>query len=254
MVSRLALKYYKVASQPFHEEPAPQRRAPGGRSRGITPIASTSLPIRPHIHHGYLATCLLAIQGRAPKQRASRNGATSGYVQHVLQSIGLTQDIHRTCLTRVSEHELHRTTTGTTVLDKDHIVLLPKPSRSPADPLNWAAARRWAILFTMCFYALAADFAAGAVAPAIPIMAYQFVPHTPTSKLTQLVAVSWRACVTYRLDEPELTFDAWQIAFNAVPGHFQHFLGAAWQYLRPQTDSDRFDDFPCSDVRVVRPC
>jgi len=76
------------------------------------------------------------------------------------------------------------------VFDKDHIVRLPKPSRSPADPLNWSPARRWAILFTMCFYALAADFAAGAVAPALPIMEFQFVPHTPISKLTQLVAVS----------------------------------------------------------------
>ena len=93
-----------------------------------------------------------------------------------------------------TEHELHRTTTGTTVLDKDHIVLLPKPSRSPADPLNWSAARRWGILFTMCFYALAADFAAGAVAPALPIMEFQFVPHTPISKLTQLIAVSCDAC------------------------------------------------------------
>lgn len=45
----------------------------------------------------------------------------------------------------------------------------------------------------MCFYALAADFAAGAVAPALPIMEFQFVPHTPISKLTQLIAVSWHA-------------------------------------------------------------
>lgn len=42
----------------------------------------------------------------------------------------------------------------------------------------------------MCFYALAADFAAGAVAPALTIMEYQFVPHTPINKLSQLVAVS----------------------------------------------------------------
>jgi hypothetical protein len=42
----------------------------------------------------------------------------------------------------------------------------------------------------MCFYALAADFAAGAVAPALPIMEYQFQPHQSISKLSQLVAVS----------------------------------------------------------------
>jgi MFS family permease len=42
----------------------------------------------------------------------------------------------------------------------------------------------------MCFYALAADFAAGAVAPALTIMEFQFVPHTSVSKLSQLVAVS----------------------------------------------------------------
>jgi hypothetical protein len=92
--------------------------------------------------------------------------------------------------TKSAEHELHRTTTGTTVFDGDHILLLPKPSRSPADPLNWSRKRRWAILFTMCFYALAADFAAGAVASALPIMEFQFVPHTSISKLSQLVAVS----------------------------------------------------------------
>jgi len=42
----------------------------------------------------------------------------------------------------------------------------------------------------MCFYALAADFAAGAVAPALKIMEYQFVPHQSVSTLSQLVAVS----------------------------------------------------------------
>jgi hypothetical protein len=42
----------------------------------------------------------------------------------------------------------------------------------------------------MCFYALAADFAAGAVAPALPIMEYQFQPHQSISRLSQLVAVS----------------------------------------------------------------
>jgi hypothetical protein len=42
----------------------------------------------------------------------------------------------------------------------------------------------------MCFYALAADFAAGAVAPALAIMEYQFVPHESISTLSQLVAVS----------------------------------------------------------------
>lgn len=43
----------------------------------------------------------------------------------------------------------------------------------------------------MCFYALAADFAAGAVAPALTIMEYQFVPHQPIGRLSQLVAVSF---------------------------------------------------------------
>jgi hypothetical protein len=195
VLSRPTLKYYKVALKPFHEESAPQRAELLELCWTNTFNSSTQSPIIPHIHHGHLAPCLLAVQGRAAKQRASRNGATSGYVQYILQSIRTTQHTHRTQLTRLPEHELHRTTTGTTVLDKDHIVLLPKPSRSPEDPLNWSAARRWAILFTMCFYALAADFAAGAVAPALPIMEFQFVPHTPISKLTQLVAVSRHARV-----------------------------------------------------------
>ena len=42
----------------------------------------------------------------------------------------------------------------------------------------------------MCFYALAADFAAGAVAPALTLMQYQFVTHESISRLSQLVAVS----------------------------------------------------------------
>lgn len=76
------------------------------------------------------------------------------------------------------------------VSDRDHIRLVPTPSQSPADPLNWSSTRRYAILFTMCFYALAADFAAGAVAPALTIIEYQFVPHQPIARLSQLVAVS----------------------------------------------------------------
>jgi hypothetical protein len=89
-----------------------------------------------------------------------------------------------------TDHEIHRTTTGTTVYDDDHVRLIPTPSSSPADPLNWSRSRRYAILFTMCFYALAADFAAGAVAPALTLMQYQFVTHESISRLTQLVAVS----------------------------------------------------------------
>lgn len=94
--------------------------------------------------------------------------------------------------TSSSEHELHRTATGTTASGSDHIRLVPTPSQSPADPLNWASTRRYAILFTMCFYALAADFAAGAVAPALTIMEYQLVPHQPIARLSQLVAVSFQ--------------------------------------------------------------
>lgn len=42
----------------------------------------------------------------------------------------------------------------------------------------------------MCFYALAADFAAGAVAPALTLMQFQFVTRESISRLSQLVAVS----------------------------------------------------------------
>ncbi|EGP86985.1 uncharacterized protein MYCGRDRAFT_86328 [Zymoseptoria tritici IPO323] len=76
------------------------------------------------------------------------------------------------------------------VYDDDIIRLVPSPSTSSADPLNWPRSRRYAILFTMCFYALAVDFAAGAVAPALSIMEYQFMPHQDISTLSQLVAVS----------------------------------------------------------------
>ena len=42
------------------------------------------------------------------------------------------------------------------------------------------------------------------------------------------------------------------LALDAVPGHFEYFLGAAWEHLRPQTDLNRVDGFPRLDVCLVR--
>jgi hypothetical protein len=156
--------------------------------RRIESITATPLLHRPWLPGDMPSRCPKKSSGTASHQERC-----ALWVRTTRLVIDQNTRCHRTRLIRTPEHELHRTTTGTTVLDKDHIVLLPKPSRSPADPLNWSPARRWAILFTMCFYALAADFAAGGVAPAIPIMEFQFVPHVPITKLTQLVAVSGAA-------------------------------------------------------------
>lgn len=95
VLSRPTLKYYKVASQPFHEESAPQSAEPLRPRSANTSNASTPSPEPPYIHHGYLATCLLAVKGRAPKQRASRNGATSRYVRQNLQSIKTARTLVR---------------------------------------------------------------------------------------------------------------------------------------------------------------
>jgi hypothetical protein len=89
------------------------------------------------------------------------------------------------------DHELHRTQTGT-AYNEDHIQLVPHPSASPADPLNWPIWRKTAILFTVSLYALIANIGASAVASALPLLAYQLPPpgsHS-FSTLGQLVAVN----------------------------------------------------------------
>lgn len=92
-------------------------------------------------------------------------------------------------LTCITEHDIHRTISGNQFSD-DHIVLVPTPTRSPVDPLNWSPMRRYTVLAVVCYFALVADFAAGCVAPALPVMEFQILPPLPYPELTKLVSVS----------------------------------------------------------------
>ncbi|EMC95506.1 hypothetical protein BAUCODRAFT_123934 [Baudoinia panamericana UAMH 10762] len=76
------------------------------------------------------------------------------------------------------EHELQRTMTGTEH-NEDHIQLIPHPSASPADPLNWPMWRR-----------LRYCSPCQSIAPAIPILAHEMLPPRSLGQLTHLVAVN----------------------------------------------------------------
>ncbi|EMC99524.1 hypothetical protein BAUCODRAFT_144936 [Baudoinia panamericana UAMH 10762] len=90
---------------------------------------------------------------------------------------------------RLVEHGLHRTQSGRDQ-QEDHIHLIPEPSQSAADPLNWPAWRKTAVLLTMSLYSGCANFASAAVAPALPILAFQLLPPKQFSELSHLVAVN----------------------------------------------------------------
>ncbi|KAK3066928.1 hypothetical protein LTR53_016502, partial [Teratosphaeriaceae sp. CCFEE 6253] len=98
---------------------------------------------------------------------------------------------------RLMRHELHRTTSGRNQQD-DTIQLIPPPSQSGLDPLNWPTWRKYAVLLTMSLYSGVASFGSAAVAPALPAFIPQFLvfqehgpPIVPSfSKLTHLVAVN----------------------------------------------------------------
>ena len=90
----------------------------------------------------------------------------------------------------VPEHDLHRTTSGREEVTGNHLQLVPTPSQSPADPLNWSPLRKLTILGVLSFYAFAADFTSGSLAPALPVMAYQIIPPPSFARLTKLVSVN----------------------------------------------------------------
>lgn len=77
--------------------------------------------------------------------------------------------------------------------NNDHIALIPPPTLSPADPLNWPRWRKYAVLLTMSFYALAGTFAQANIASALPIIMFQLprAANTPPpgyGELSHLIA------------------------------------------------------------------
>ncbi|KAK4554739.1 hypothetical protein LTR86_008241 [Recurvomyces mirabilis] len=90
---------------------------------------------------------------------------------------------------RLVEHELHRTRSGHDT-NSDTIVLIPQPTQSPLDPLNWPVWRKYAVLLTMSLFAFLASFGSAAIAPALPLLQYQILPPRPLAELAHLVAVN----------------------------------------------------------------
>ncbi|KAK5739667.1 hypothetical protein LTR17_005151 [Elasticomyces elasticus] len=98
---------------------------------------------------------------------------------------------------KLIEHHLHRTVSGRNQQD-DTIVLIPPPSQSGLDPLNWPTWRKYSVLLTMSLFSAVASFGSAGVAPALPAFIPEFLvfpehgpPHPlPFSTLTHLVAVN----------------------------------------------------------------
>ncbi|KAI9659538.1 MAG: hypothetical protein M1821_001797 [Bathelium mastoideum] len=91
---------------------------------------------------------------------------------------------------RLVDHALERTKSGREA-GEDKIVLVPRPSADPADPLNWPRWRKLAILGCMSLYSFSVNFASASLSSAIPFMIMAFPPK-PTSEpdLTHLLAVN----------------------------------------------------------------
>jgi hypothetical protein len=71
------------------------------------------------------------------------------------------------------------------------LVLVPQPSSSPADPLNWATWRKIAALTCMSLYAAIGNFTSASIASAFPLLATPLAFNPPVSmgSLTHLIAV-----------------------------------------------------------------
>ena len=75
----------------------------------------------------------------------------------------------------------------------DHITLIPPPTLSRADPLNWSRWRKYTVLAIMSIYCFAVNFATAGVAPALTLILVQLPRPANTAppgfgKLTHLVA------------------------------------------------------------------
>ncbi len=98
------------------------------------------------VQDGDFATCLWAFKAGSTEQRATwyrevdRYGC--GFGIH-----GRTKYLWRFH----AEHDLHRTTTGSHEVKEDHLRLVPTPTSSALDPLNWSSTRKCAILTTMAY-------------------------------------------------------------------------------------------------------
>ncbi|KAK1532883.1 major facilitator superfamily transporter [Colletotrichum costaricense] len=67
----------------------------------------------------------------------------------------------------------------------------PQPSEDPADPLNWAQWRKFALLLTVSLYSFAGNFTSSGIAPALQLWFKAFPTDVrPFSDLTYFIAVN----------------------------------------------------------------
>ncbi|KAF3388419.1 hypothetical protein F1880_004436 [Penicillium rolfsii] len=86
---------------------------------------------------------------------------------------------------------LHQDGHGELAPDRE-LVLVPQPSSSPADPLNWTTWRKSATLICMSLYAAIGNFTGASIASAFPLYATPLAFNPPVSigNLTHLIAVN----------------------------------------------------------------
>ncbi|KAK1760424.1 major facilitator superfamily domain-containing protein [Echria macrotheca] len=72
----------------------------------------------------------------------------------------------------------------------DRVAKHPVPTSDPADPLNWAAWRKYACLGTLCLYAFVASFVSASLTPALAVWnpAYRPDDPRPLKQLFQFVS------------------------------------------------------------------
>ncbi|KAJ5682427.1 hypothetical protein N7462_005592 [Penicillium macrosclerotiorum] len=91
----------------------------------------------------------------------------------------------------LSAHNMHAAELGELARNNE-LVLVPQPSSSPADPLNWTTWRKIATLTCMSLYAAIGNFTSASIASAFPLYAtpLAFDPPVSMGNLTHLIAVN----------------------------------------------------------------
>ncbi|VUC30679.1 unnamed protein product [Clonostachys rosea] len=70
-----------------------------------------------------------------------------------------------------------------------HVFLLPRPSRSPDDPLNWSQKRKWTVLVIICWYYALALSASQFLSFVIPQLAESY-PDEPFANINLLFTIT----------------------------------------------------------------
>ncbi|KZL87475.1 major facilitator superfamily transporter [Colletotrichum incanum] len=73
----------------------------------------------------------------------------------------------------------------------DSLIRFPQPSEDPADPLNWAQWRKFALLLVVSLYSFCGNFLSSSIAPALQLWFKTFPTEVrPYSDLTYFIAVN----------------------------------------------------------------